>query len=286
MEMRVRPNYPIEKPHYSLYMKLCGPHRGSVLCGEDKNILHHPEIEHNIVQLTVCSLNLLSYFGLPVHSHTLLSQATQKGLQPPKMPRHLHDGEWLPRARLVPHFLFIFQLGFPSPPAPRPPLAPLSIDAIVPHFLQLLHFLFSFVSSFPHFKKWKTLSFRNKETSGLGLEGQFFRTWQIPFRLVPSETQSSAQRIRLSCEISFFASIWVRNKLMNFCLVANDCVFSKRLFYTAESAERSVPRVETLLHYECCSPRAVSLIRFLIPITAGAAHTSCSALTWLNVISF
>jgi hypothetical protein len=84
-------------------------------------------------------------------------------------------GEWLPRARLVAHFLFIFQLGF-SPLAPRPPQAPLSIDAIVPHFLQLLHFLFSFASSFPHFKKWKILSFRNKETSGLGLEGQFFRT--------------------------------------------------------------------------------------------------------------
>ena len=105
--------------------------------------------------------------------------------------------------------------------SPRPPHSPLSIDGIVPHFLQLLHFLFSFVSSFPHFKKWKTLSFRNKERSCLGLEGQFFRTWQLPVRLVPSETRSSAPRIRLSCEKSFFASIWVRNKLMNFCLVAN-----------------------------------------------------------------
>jgi hypothetical protein len=82
-------------------------------------------------------------------------------------------GEWFPRARPVPHILFIFQLGFPNP---RPPLAPLSIDAIAPHFLQLLHFLFSFVSSFPHFKKWKTLFFRNTETSGLGLEDQSFRT--------------------------------------------------------------------------------------------------------------
>ena len=196
-------------------------------------------------------------------------------------------GEWLPRARLVPHFLFIFQLGFPTPPA-QPPLAPLSIDAIVPHFLQLLHFLFSFVSSFPRFKKWKTLSFRNKETSGLGLEGQFFRTWQIPVRLAPPETQSSAQLIKLSCQKSFFASIWVRNKLMNFCLVANWRCLSKRLFYTAESAARSVRE----LRHGCIMNGAVheqflSQTRFLSLITAGTAITYCRFrhVTWRHKIN-
>jgi len=37
--MRVRPTYPIEEPYYPLHRKLCGPQRGSVLCGEEKNIL-------------------------------------------------------------------------------------------------------------------------------------------------------------------------------------------------------------------------------------------------------
>ena len=238
--MRVLPTYSNEEPHYPLYRNLCGLQRGFVLCGEDKNIMHYPEIEPNIIQLIVWSLNLLSYFVLPVHWHTLMSQATQKRMQPPKLPSHLHERRMAPQSLASTTFFIYLTAGIPPPPPARPSLAPLSIDAIVPHFLQLLHFLFSFESSFPHFKKWKTLSFRNKEKSGLGLEGQFFRTWQIPVRLVPPETQSSARRIKLSCEKSFFVSIWVRNKLMNFCLVANWLFLSKRLYCMPQNLQQDL----------------------------------------------
>jgi hypothetical protein len=52
------------------------------------------------------------------------------------------------------HHIYYLSSSWDSPTLPR---APLSIDVIAPHFLQLLHFLASFASSFPHFKKWKPL---------------------------------------------------------------------------------------------------------------------------------
>jgi hypothetical protein len=142
----------------------------------NKNIFHYPEIEPTIIQLIVWSLNLLSYFGLPVHSHTLLSGDTETAAVFETGPALARGANGSPEPGSWHIFYLSSSWDSPPPPAPRPPLAPLSIDAIVPHFLQLLHFLFSFSSSFPHFKKWKILSFRNKETSGVGLEGQFFRT--------------------------------------------------------------------------------------------------------------
>jgi hypothetical protein len=62
---------------------------------------------------------------------------------------------------------FIIYLAAGIPPHPHAfPRAPLSIDVIAPHFFQLLHFLASFVSPFPHFKKWKNVSSRNEAMSG------------------------------------------------------------------------------------------------------------------------
>jgi hypothetical protein len=51
---------------YQLYRKLCGPQWRFVLCGEEENILHFPEIEPRIVQPVVWLLNLLRGSGLPV----------------------------------------------------------------------------------------------------------------------------------------------------------------------------------------------------------------------------
>jgi len=121
--MRVRPTYPIDEPHYPLYRKLSGLQRGSVPCGEDKNILHYPEIEPNIIQLIVQSLNLLSYFGLPVHSHTLLSQATQKRLQSSKLPSYLHERRMAPQSPASATFFIYLPAGIPPPPLPPAPLS-------------------------------------------------------------------------------------------------------------------------------------------------------------------
>jgi len=116
--MRVLPTYPVEEPHYPLYRKPRGPQTGSVLCGEDKNILHYPQIEPSIIQLIVWSLNLLSYFGLLVHSHTLLSQATQKRMQPPKLSSHLHERQMAPQSPARATFFIYLPAGILPPPPP------------------------------------------------------------------------------------------------------------------------------------------------------------------------
>ena len=170
---------PLRNPFYK---KMCGLQRGLSCVQKTKNTLLFLKIESRIVQPIVWPLNLLSYSGLSVHSHTLLSvcvglQTTQKRPLPPKLLRHLHERRMAPQRQASATFFIYIPAGIPPPPGPSLPYQ-LMLSSLISY--NYFTSSFFFVSSFPHFKKWKNLFFRNKETSGLGLEGQFFRTWQIP----------------------------------------------------------------------------------------------------------
>ena len=109
----------------------------------NKNIFHYPEIEPNIIQLIVWSLNLLSYFGLPVHSHTLLSGDTETAAVSETAPALARGANGSPEPGSW--HIFYLSSSWDSPP-PRPPARP-----SLPYQLMLSSLISYnyFTSSFP-----------------------------------------------------------------------------------------------------------------------------------------
>jgi hypothetical protein len=206
---------PLRNPITHCTASCVGPTGGSVLRREDENILHlqyHPA--NSLVTKPTelfrppCTLTYITVIG-----------DTERAAVSETAPS-------LARRRMAPQsparaaFFIYIPAGILPPPPPARPSLPYQL------MLSSLISYNYFTSSFPScllsliLKSGKPYPSRTKD-EWLGAGGSVLENMTIPVRLVPSETQSSAQRIRLSCEKSFFASISVRNKLMNFCLVVN-----------------------------------------------------------------
>ena len=133
----------MEEPHYPLYRKPCGPQRGSVLCGEDKNILHYPEIEPSIIQLIVWSLNLLSYFGLLLRTLTYITVTgdTEKDAASETVQSLAREANGSPEPSSC--HIFYLSSSWDSPPSPARPSLPYQL------MLSSLISYNYFTSSFP-----------------------------------------------------------------------------------------------------------------------------------------